>query len=217
MPLNNEIPHLRIKPRKCYASTPPDRCADLRHPAGQASKRPLACPAYAVPVSPGQREKPRSPSAGASARRCFAPSWPGAVRPAALAASLPSPTTCWPARAGAARQPYADQTARLLLFCRPTILRRLVPRPAAVPGHPAPQQKQRHFVHLAFLGCTAAITPTVATRSTRIRALKFSLSERVDRSIPGRRQKASQLDRRAVLGLAFCSRPVTRLAAMHFT
>lgn len=28
--------------RKCSAGTPPDRCADLRHPAGQASKKPLA-------------------------------------------------------------------------------------------------------------------------------------------------------------------------------
>lgn len=77
--------------------------------------------------------------------------------------------------------------------------------PAPAPGCPPLQQKQRRFVHLAFPGWTAAIAPAVATRSTRIRALKFGLSGLVDRSIPDRWSKASQLDR--FPGLASRSAP----------
>jgi len=108
------------------------------------------------------------------------------------------------------RRAYAEQNAPLLLFFRLLICRQPAthPRhrsPASAPGCPPPQQKQRRFVHLAFPGWTAAIAPTVATRSSRIRALKFGLSERVDRSILGRRKKASRLDR--FPGLASRSAP----------
>ena len=168
--------------------TPPDRCDDLRHPAGQASKKPLACPASRVSISPGQRETrarlPPVPSfAAASLLRGPVP--PGQQK----AARLASPTGSRTARPGksppglrrakrpaAAVLPAADVPPATHPRCR---------SPAPAPGCPPLQQKQRRFGHLAFPGWTAAIAPAVATRSSRIRALKFGLSEPVDRSIPG--------------------------------
>lgn len=170
--------------------TPPDRCDDLRHPAGQASKKPLACPASRVSISPGLRITPRSPSAGAFVRRCFAPSWPGATRPAkSRSPGVTYRVTGCPARQNPPGLRRAKRTAAAVLPAA-DVPPATYPRhrsPASAPGCPPPQQKQRRFVHLAFPGWTAAIAPAVATRSSRIRALKFGLSERVDRSIPGRR------------------------------
>ena len=110
----------------------PTAVTDLRHPAGQASKRPLACPASRVSISPGQRITPRSPSAGAFVRRCFAPSWPGASWPARKAAhasrrllgrGLPGPAKV--------RRAYAEQNAPLLLFFRLLMCRQPLTRAAA--------------------------------------------------------------------------------------
>lgn len=181
--------------RKCSAGTPPDRLAGLRHPVGQASKNPLASPASRIrspqasakprarlppvpsfaiasrlrgPVPPGQRIKARSPAVTYMARVAR----PGKTPPGLRRKNRPAAAVLLPARS-----PFTHPHRRAAI--------------PALPRAPCPiPQKPGRFVHLAFPGGTAAAVPAVVTRPTRIRALEFGLSGRVDRAILQRRQKA---------------------------
>ena len=122
-----DSPHLRcVQVLRQHSARPLRRSS----PPGRAGQKKAArLPASRVSIYPGQRITPRSPSAGAFVRRCFAPSWPGASWPARKAAhasrrllnrGLPGPAKT--------RRAYAEQNASLLLvfrlpMCRPPLTR----------------------------------------------------------------------------------------------
>ena len=159
-------------------------------------------PRPTAPVPPGQRIKPRSPAVTY-------------VMPTCPARPKPRPGLHCPTPPAAAVLPAATASPRVARPAQASTNPRLFTRPrrSAVLAAPVPAPR---FFCLSFLrGCRYAAPGCSGLRfapaADAARCAPLLIPAPCALRLPSRR------DRRASLGLAFCSRPVTALAAMHFT